>query len=379
MKKIGILGSTGSIGTQALDVIKNNLDKYEVSFLSCNKNIELFEKQINIFSPKLVVVAEEIDAIYLKNRYPHLEILFGIDGLSKVAGNSDADMVLNSLVGIIGLVPTFEALINGKDVALANKETLVAGGDLIMNAAVNNKARIIPVDSEHSAIFQCLEGNKKEQIKRIIITASGGPFRGKSLSDLKDVSIKEALNHPKWAMGNKISIDSATLMNKGLEVIEAKWLFKLMPAQIEVIVHPECIIHSMVEYKDNSILAQLGQADMRTPISYAFEYPYRLENSNQGLDFKLLKSLNFEEVDTATFKCLTFAYEALKNGKSYSTVLNAANEVLVELYLDNKIPFLDIQNKIEVIMQNHISVDCKSIDDILEVDKETRERVLKIC
>ena len=379
MKKIGILGSTGSIGTQALDVIKNNLDKYEVSFLSCNKNIELFEKQITIFSPKLVVVAEEIDAIRLKDLYPHLEILFGSNGLSKAAGYSDADMILNSLVGIIGLVPTYSALINGKDVALANKETLVVGGDLIMNTAASSKAKIIPVDSEHSAIFQCLEGNRKEQIKRIIITASGGPFRGKRLSDLKHVSIKEALNHPKWAMGNKISIDSATLMNKGLEVIEAKWLFNLTPTQIEVIVHPECIIHSMVEYKDNSILAQLGQADMRTPISYAFEYPNRLENTNQGLDFKLLKRLNFEEVDTATFKCLTFAYEALKNGKSYSTVLNAANEVLVGLYLDNKISFLDIQNKIEIIMQNHTSVECKSINDILEVDKETRERVLKIC
>lgn len=379
MKKIGILGSTGSIGTQALDIIENNLDKYEVSFLSCNKNVDLFEKQINIFSPKLAVVSEERDAINLKNKYPHMEILFGNDGLSQAAGNSKTDLVLNALVGIIGLVPTYAALSNGKDVALANKETLVAGGDLIMKAAANNKVKIIPVDSEHSAIFQCLEGNREEQIKKIIITASGGPFRGKNLSDLKKVTIEEALNHPKWSMGNKISIDSATLMNKGLEVIEAKWLFNLLPAQIEVIVHPECIIHSMVEYRDNSILAQLGKADMRIPISYAFEYPNRLENPNASLDFKLLKKLTFEEVDKATFICLNFAFDALKMGKSYSIVLNAANEVLVGLYLDNKIAFLDIQNKIEIILQNHISVECKSIDDILEIDKETRERVLKIC
>jgi 1-deoxy-D-xylulose-5-phosphate reductoisomerase len=379
MKKIGILGSTGSIGTQALNIIENNLDKYEVSFLSCDKNIELFENQIKRFSPKLVVVTFEKDALQLKNKYPNIEVLYGAQGLSLAAGNSNTDLVLNALVGIIGLVPTYSALTNGKDMALANKETLVAGGEIIMKAAVDNKVKIIPVDSEHSAIFQCLEGNRKEQLKKIIITASGGPFRGKNLTDLKNVTIEEALNHPKWSMGNKISIDSATLMNKGLEVIEAKWLFDLLPEQIEVIVHPECIIHSMVEYKDNSILAQLGQADMRIPISYAFEYPKRLENFNQGLDFKSLKRLNFEQVDTNTFKCLSYAYEALRMGKSYSIVLNAANEVLVGLYLNKKISFLEIQNKVEVIMQNHIAVDCKSIDDILEVDKETRERVIKIC
>jgi 1-deoxy-D-xylulose-5-phosphate reductoisomerase len=379
MKKIGILGSTGSIGTQALNIIENNLDKYEVSFLSCNMNIELFENQIKAFTPKYVVVKLEKDAISLNNKYPNIEVLYGDQGLAEVAGNSNTDLILNALVGIIGLVPTYSALTSGKEVALANKETLVAGGELIMRAAADNNVKIIPVDSEHSAIFQCLEGNRKEQIKKIIITASGGPFRGKNLIDLNKVTIEEALNHPKWSMGSKISIDSATLMNKGLEVIEAKWLFNLVPEQIEVLVHPECIIHSMVEYNDNSILAQLGQADMRIPISYAFEYPNRLKNVNQGLDFKSLKSLNFEQVDTNTFKCLNFAYEALRMGKSYSIVLNAANEVLVGLFLNKKIPFLEIQNKIEVIMQNHIAVECKSISDILEVDKETRERVMKIC
>lgn len=379
MKNICILGSTGSIGTQALDVIFENKDKFSVSVLSCNSNIGLLDEQIKKYSPKIVVVSDEKEALKLQKSYTNLEVLFGETGLSQAVIMSDSDMVLNALVGISGLIPTYSALLSGKNVALANKETLVTGGEIIMKTAAENNLRIIPIDSEHSAIFQCLEGNNKDFLNKIIITASGGPFRGKKIKQLENVTIEEALNHPKWSMGKKISIDSATLMNKGLEVIEAKWLFDLLPEQIKVIIHPECIIHSMVEYNDNSILAQLGNADMRIPIGYALQYPDRLRNGNKSLDFKSLSKLTFEAPDTATFKCLDLAYEALRLGKSYSIVLNAANEVLVKLFLENKLRFLDIQNNLELILENHTSVDCRSIDDIMEVDKETRERIRKIC
>ena len=379
MKKISILGSTGSIGTQTLEVIRNNMDKYQVLVLTCNSNTQLLDKQIHEFSPGMVVVSKEKDAIQLLGKYPNVDFRFGENGLVEAASLIDSDLVVNALVGISGLVPTFAALKSGKDVALANKETLVAGGEIIIKAALDNNAAIIPIDSEHSAIFQCLEGNKREFVKQIIITASGGPFRGSTIERLEKATVKEALNHPKWSMGNKVTIDSATLMNKGLEVIEAKWLFGLKPEQIKVLIHPECIIHSMVEYHDNSIIAQMGNADMKIPISYALEYPNRLKNHSAGFIFNSTIRLSFEEPDYNTFICLGLAYEAMKMGESYPAVLNASNEILVNMFLENRISFLDIQNSIRKILNDHKPTQCNTIEDVMQIHEDTRKKVINIC
>jgi len=382
MNKICILGSTGSIGTQALEVIENNKDRFKVSVLSCGTRIEELSAQIIKYNPEIAVVGKVEDAAILKKRHPETEILYGMDGLIEAA-ESDCDLVLNSLVGMLGLQPTYRAILKGTTIALANKETLVAGGKLITEAAMNNKVQILPVDSEHSAIFQCLQGNQENEIKKVILTASGGPFRNYSLKDLEKVTREQALKHPKWTMGQKITIDSATMMNKGLEVIEASWLYSLPGEKIEIAVHPQSIVHSMLEFMDNSIIAQLGLPDMRIPISYAFSYPKRVEMKGKGLDiFKDGANLTFEKLDKSVFKCVGYAYEALKKGGSYSVALNSANEVLVKLFLEDKIKFIDIQNTLGAVLEKHESVEILNIDHILEIDLEIRalakELALKI-
>ena len=376
MKKIAILGSTGSIGTQALDIIRNNSDKFEATVLSCGKRVEKLSEQIEEFHPKIVVVSDEKQAMELSHKHKNVEVLFGENGLIEAASKSDHDIVLNSLMGIRGLAPTYAAICANKDIALANKETLVAGGEVVMKAVKEHNVKMLPVDSEHSAIFQSLQGNCDAKIKRILLTASGGPFRGMSLEQLHGVTLEQALKHPNWSMGSKITIDSATMMNKGLEVIEAKWLFDVNLNQIEVLVHPQSIVHSGVEFIDGSIIAQLGVPDMRTPIAYAFTYPERIQGSAEHLDFfSEASNLTFEKPDFETFKCLKFAFEALKAGGSYPVVLNGANEVLVDRFLKGKISFIDIQNTLEKILQNHKPEYNLELEDILRIDKEIRSMI----
>ncbi len=376
MKKIAILGSTGSIGTQALDIIRNNSDKFEATVLSCGKRVEKLSEQIEEFHPKIVVVSDEKQAMELSHKHKNVEVLFGENGLIEAASKSDHDIVLNSLMGIRGLAPTYAAICANKDIALANKETLVAGGEVVMKAVKEHNVKMLPVDSEHSAIFQSLQGNCDAKIKRILLTASGGPFRGMSLEQLHGVTLEQALKHPNWSMGSKITIDSATMMNKGLEVIEAKWLFDVNLNQIEVLVHPQSIVHSGVEFIDGSIIAQLGVPDMRTPIAYAFTYPERIQGSAEHLDFfSEASNLTFEKPDFETFKCLKFAFEASKAGGSYPVVLNGANEVLVDRFLKGKISFIDIQNTLEKILQNHKPEYNLELEDILRIDKEIRSMI----
>ena len=379
MKKIAVLGSTGSVGSQALDVISNNRDRFEVYALSCEKRVGLLSEQIKKFAPKIAVTACESDAKELAAMHPGTEVLFGEEGLVQAAAG-DCDTVLSALMGIRGLVPAYEAVMAGKNIALANKETLVAGGGIMTDAVKKRGVRLLPVDSEHSAIWQCLEGNSKGDVKRLILTASGGPFRGYSLDALKNVSIGQALSHPTWKMGSKITIDSATMMNKGLEIIEAKWLFDMPESKIDVVVHPESIVHSMVEYKDGAIIAQLGAADMRIPISYALGYPERIENKNPVYDFFGRRGgLTFEKPDEKTFTCMKLARQAIRDQESsYPVVLNAANEALVQLFLEGKIKFLDIQENIERMLERHRPEKNPGLGRILELDKITRIEVLNI-
>ena len=390
MKKISILGSTGSIGRQALDII--NGDEIEVAALACGRNIELLSEQIEHFNPKLVSVEREEDAKALSTKYSSIDVLWGEDGLNAVA-EFDADLLLNGIMGMVGLEPTYKAILSGKDIALANKETLVAGGKIIMEAARNQGIEILPVDSEHSAIYQCLntyrDPNTSENvIRRIILTASGGPFRGYSIEELQNVTLQDALNHPNWSMGKKITVDSATMMNKGLEVIEAKWLFDVDLYKIDVHVHPQSVVHSAVEFIDGSIIAQMGMPDMRVPISYAINYGERkniisASDDNSEFGAKIMKftdlfeigNLTFEKPDMSTFKCLAFAYAALEEGKSYPAVLNSANEALVDLFLNEKIQFIDIQNNLESFLEKHQPVELKSIDEIKEMDREVKEKI----
>lgn len=375
MKKIAILGSTGSIGTQALDIVSRNPDRFQVTVLACGRNMELLSRQIEQFKPELAVVEREADARTLAARYPRLQVLYGMEGLL-AAAEASCDLLLNALVGIMGLVPTYRAVSRGRDIALANKETLVAGGQLVMEQVKKSQVQMLPVDSEHSAIFQCLQGNKHQQLKRIYLTASGGPFRGYTLEQLEQVTLEQALKHPNWTMGSKITIDSATMMNKGLEVIEAKWLFHVEPADIQVAVHPQSVVHSMVEYQDHSIMAQLGAPDMRVPISYAFGYPDRLENTFEPLDlFGLGSQLTFQRPDTQVFRTISLAYEAVEKGGTYPAVLNGANEALVQLFLERKIKFTDIQNTIERILNAHVPVYDLGLEDILEADRSARQMV----
>ncbi|MDO4482380.1 MAG: 1-deoxy-D-xylulose-5-phosphate reductoisomerase [Bacillota bacterium] len=378
-KKIALLGSTGSIGTQALDVIRNNPDRYEVSVLSCAENTELLEQQIIEFRPEAVVTKHEEDASALSKKYTDIEFSWGKQGLSDAARLTSNDLVLNALVGMQGMVPTYEAIKAGKNIALANKETLVAGGDIIMDTAAKNGVSIIPVDSEHSAVFQSLQGNENNRIKKIILTASGGPFRGYSEDMLRQVKLSDALKHPNWSMGKKITIDSATMINKGLEVIEAHHLFNVPGDKIEVVVHPQSIIHSMVEYEDRAVIAQLGLADMRVPIAYAFSYPNRIVLNEKSLDLTELGSLTFEKPDMKVFKGLRIAYEALKAGGGAPCAFNAANEELVGMFLEGRIGFTDIHDNVERIMEEYAPVPADSIEQILELDAEIRRKVKGKC
>lgn len=374
MKNIAILGSTGSIGTQTLDVVRNNKD-LKVVALSAGNNIELLKQQIDEFSPKLVSVGTEESAEKLKTMLgdTDIEILSGMEGLIAVAVCKESHTLLTAIVGMIGLVPTVEAIKAGKDIALANKETLVTAGHIIMPLAKEYNVNILPVDSEHSAILQCLHGEKKAQISKLLITASGGPFRGMSKEQLEKVKLEDALKHPNWSMGRKITIDSSTLVNKGLEVIEAKWLFDMDVDDIEVVVQPQSIIHSMIELFDGSIIAQLGTPDMRLPIQYALYYPEHKFLDGKRLDFKALKQITFEEPDMKTFKGLALAYEAIRTGGSMPTVYNAANELAVSKFLNREIGYLDIVDLIEKSMKQHKVTQNPSIEEILEVERQTHE------
>ncbi|EGD52874.1 1-deoxy-D-xylulose 5-phosphate reductoisomerase [Thermoanaerobacter ethanolicus JW 200] len=378
MKKVIILGSTGSIGTQTLDVIKNFRENFEIVGLTAYNNVELLSKQIREFNPKVVAVKDEDKANQLReNLKKNVEILTGSKGLQEIV-KYDADLVVVAVEGIAGLIPTVTAIQRGKDIALANKEVLVTAGQIVMGLVKKKDITLLPVDSEHSAILQCLRGNDKKEVSRLILTASGGPFRGKKKEDLRKVTVNEALNHPNWKMGKKITIDSATLMNKGFEVIEAKWLFDISEDKIDVIVHPQSIIHSMVEYIDGSVIAQLATADMRIPIQYALNYPTRnYINGINFLDFSLTTQLTFEKPDLETFRCLSLAYEALKIGGTMTTVLNAADEIAVSLFLNKKIEFLQIAEIIEESMKEHNNIQNPTLDDIINVDKEVKEKIAK--
>ena len=375
MKRITILGSTGSIGTQTLDVVRKNKDKFQVVAISANSSIDLLLEQIMEFSPKYVAVYNKESALKLKEMIPeniNIEVLSGMDGLVKICQLEEVNVVLTAVVGMIGLVPTMAAIKAKKTIALANKETLVTAGELVMSEAKKNNVEILPVDSEHSAIFQCLNGERKQDIEKIILTASGGPFRGKKREELVNVTKNEALKHPNWDMGRKISIDSSTLMNKGLEVIEAKWLFDVDVEDIEVVVHPQSIIHSMVSFRDSSVISQMGCPDMRLPIEYALTYPERLKTDFERLDLAKVATLTFEKPDMETFPCLALAFIVLKLGGTYPAALNSANEFLVNEFLNDKIGFYDIPYYIEKTLDCHKNRVNPTLEDILEVDKETR-------
>ncbi|NLY87245.1 MAG: 1-deoxy-D-xylulose-5-phosphate reductoisomerase [Clostridiales bacterium] len=378
MKKVLILGSTGSIGCQTLDIIRENKDKFEVAGLTCRSRVDVIISQIREFSPSAVCVGSEKDAVRIKSEFRDLEVLYGEEGLVQIA-KMECDIVLNALMGISGLAPTCEAIKGGKDIALANKETLVAGGKIVTDLAKQYNINILPVDSEHSAIFQCLEGKIGRNPKKIILTASGGPFRGFSLGELESVRVEEALNHPKWRMGSKITIDSATMMNKGLEVIEARWLFDIPGSKIDICVHPQSIVHSMVEFEDTSVMAQLGLPDMRIPISLALNYPNRLPYEGESLDFFTVGShLTFEKPDKKVFRCIELAYTALEKGGSYTVAMNGANEELVEMFLKGKIKFTDIPNIIECVMNSHKPSNPVTVEEILYIDRESRRKVKEI-
>lgn len=373
MRTISILGSTGSIGTQTLEVVEV-LGDIQVGAISGNHNIKLLEEQARKFRPRLVSVMDEDNAKELKSRLAdtNCKVVAGMDGLVEAATLVEADTVVTSIVGNVGLRPTFEAISAGKNIALANKETLVSAGQLVMDLAKKKGISIYPVDSEHSAIFQSLQGNKDNKIRRILLTASGGPFRGKTLDELKNVTAADALCHPNWSMGKKITIDSATLMNKGLEVMEAKWLFGVDTDQIEVLVHPQSIIHSAVEYEDGAIMAQLGEPDMRVPIQYALTYPKRVANPFPKIDFAKRAQLTFDHPDMDAFRCLALAYKALKIGGTMPTVLNGANEIAVAKFLSGKIGFLDIPALIEKTMEAYTVKENYTLEDLLEADAWAR-------
>lgn len=376
MKKIAILGSTGSIGTQTLDVVRENGD-IEVVSLAAGSNTELLEKQVREFHPKVVCVYQKERAADLKERLKDktVKIVTGMDGLIEAACVPEAEIVVTAVVGMIGIRPTIAAIEAGKDIALANKETLVTAGHLIIPLAKEKGIRILPVDSEHSAIFQSLQGNAGNKIQKILLTASGGPFRGKKQEDLLNVKVEDALKHPNWSMGRKITIDSSTMINKGLEVIEAKWLFDVSVDEIQVVVQPQSVIHSMVEYEDGSVIAQLGTPDMKLPIQYALYYPERRYLPGDRLDFLSLSHLDFEKPDLDTFYGLALAYEAGREGGSMPTVLNAANELAVSMFLDRQITYLEIVEIIEDCMKAHKKIEDPSLEQILMTEQETYERI----
>jgi 1-deoxy-D-xylulose-5-phosphate reductoisomerase len=375
MKNIAVLGSTGSIGTQTLDIVRNNTDELKIKVLAAGSNVELIEKQIREFKPEIAVLynAEKANELKIKIADTGVKVLSGMDGMIEAATFDDVDTVVTSMVGMIGIKPTIAAIKAGKNIALANKETLVTAGHIIMPLIKEHKVSLLPVDSEHSAIFQSMNGENRKRISKILLTASGGPFRGKSYEELKNVTLEDALKHPNWAMGQKITVDSATLVNKGLEVMEAAWLFDVDVSMIQVVVHPQSVIHSMVEYEDTAVIAQLGCPDMRLPIQYALFYPDRRFLDAKKLDFFEMKSLTFEKPDMDTFKGLKFAMEAAEFGGSMPTVFNASNEEAVAMFLNKKIGFLDIYRIIEESMNRHTVISNPDIDTVLSVERDTRE------
>lgn len=376
MKKIAILGSTGSIGTQTLDIVRAQKD-LQVTAMAAGRNIDMFEQQIREFKPKNVALWEESDALDLKVRVADMgvKVHYGMEGLLEIAADADSEMLVTAIVGMLGLRPTVAAIQSGKDIALANKETLVTAGHLIMPMAKEYDIQILPVDSEHSAIFQALNGERANKIDKILLTASGGPFRGKTLEELSHVTIEDALKHPNWSMGRKITVDSSTLVNKGLEVMEAKWLFGVELDQIEVVVQPQSVIHSMVQFEDGSVIAQLGTPDMRLPIQYALYYPKRRPLGGKRLDFSTLGSITFEKLDVKTFRALALAYDAMRAGGNMPTVFNAANEAAVALFLEKKISYLQITDMIEDCMSSCTFVAHPKLEQILETEAQARERV----
>lgn len=376
MKKIAILGSTGSIGTQTLEVVRENKD-IEVTALAAGRNIDLLERQIREFSPRLAAVWDEKLAAELKDRIRDLDtqVVSGMDGLIQVSTEEKTDILVTAIVGMIGIRPTMEAIRAGKDIALANKETLVTAGHLIMPLAKERGVSILPVDSEHSAIFQSLQGGQAGALKKILLTASGGPFRGKKREELKNVQVEDALKHPNWEMGRKITIDSSTMVNKGLEVIEAKWLFGVDVDQIQVVVQPQSVVHSMVEYDDGAVIAQLGTPDMKLPIQYALYYPQRRYLPGERLDFWRIGKLDFERPDTETFRALDLAYQAGRACGSLPTVFNAANEMAVAKFLDRQIGYLEITDLIGECMERHVNIPSPSLDEILDTEAGVYEYI----
>lgn len=374
MKKIAILGSTGSIGTQTLEVVRENQD-IEVTAVAAGNNIALLEQQIREFSPKLAAVWSEEKAKELREKIKDLnvKVLSGMDGLLEVAVQPDAEILVTAIVGMIGIRPTIEAIKARKDIALANKETLVTAGHIIMPLAREYGSSILPVDSEHSAIFQSLQGGQRKALHKILLTASGGPFRGRKREELEQIQVEDALKHPNWEMGRKITIDSSTMVNKGLEVIEAKWLFDVDVDQVEVVVQPQSIIHSMVEYEDGAVIAQLGTPDMKLPIQYALYYPERRYLPGDRLDFGTLSQITFEKPDMETFYGLKLAFEAGRKGGSLPTVLNAANEKAVALFLDRKIRYLEIPEIIQASMEQHKMIEDPTVEEILNTEQSTYE------
>jgi len=376
MKKLAVLGSTGSIGTQTLDIVRERPEEFQITALAAGSNVLLLEKQVAEFRPKLVSLTEEKDARELQERLHLLgiystEVVYGIPGLTACACEESADMTVNAVVGMVGILPTVAAIRAGKDIALANKETLVTAGHIIMPLVKEYNVRLLPVDSEHSAVFQCLQGAGEQTVEKLLLTASGGPFFGKTKEELSSITVEQALKHPNWSMGKKITVDSATLVNKGLEVMEAGWLFSLAPEQIEVLVQPKSIIHSMIQFNDGAVLAQLGVPDMKLPIQYAMTYPDRLALSGKRLDFFELQKIEFYRPDTETFRALSLAYDAFREGGSLPTVYNAANEMAVSLFLERKIGYLQITEILERAMDAHTKIKNPTLEEVLSIEEET--------
>ena len=370
MKNIAIFGSTGSIGTSTLNVVRENKDLFNVVTLVAGKNISKLIEQIDEFKPKNIYIIDKKNADIIEKKYPNLNIYYGKDGLEEISNLIDFDISVSALVGIAGLKPTYNMIKNGKTVALANKEVLVTGGNLIMQTAKKSGAKLLTVDSEHSAIMQCLNGEEENPIDKILLTASGGPFFDKAITD--EITVEEALSHPTWNMGKKVTIDSSTMINKGFEVIEAKWLFDVDPNQIEVVVHRKSLVHSMVQFKDGTIMANIGPKSMQIPIAYALNYPKRLNNNIEKLNLFKISELKFEKPDLDKFKCLKLAYTAIEKGHCYQVILNAADEILVDAFINKKIKYTQIPLGIEKLINMYEERELKDIDEILEFDKEVK-------
>lgn len=376
MKKVAIFGSTGSIGESTLNVVRENPNLFKVVTLVAGKNVDKLIKQIKKFKPTNVYIIDKENADKIIELYKDIQVFYGEQGMEEISNLVDFDISISALVGIAGLKPTYNMIKNGKTVALANKEVLVAGGELIMKTAKENGAKLLTVDSEHSAIMQCLKGEETNKIDKILLTASGGPFFDKEITE--KITVEDALNHPTWSMGKKVTIDSSTMMNKGFEVIEAKWLFNVEPSQIEVVVHKQSLVHSMVQFKDGTIMANIGPKSMQIPIAYALNYPERLPNNIEKLDLFKIANLKFEKPDLNKFKCLKLAYEAIERGHSHQVVLNAANEVLVEYFLNKKIKYTDIPKGIEKMLNTYEDKKLETVEEILEFDAKVKQDTIRM-